>query len=79
MHLRIAIIHPMTGFINLPKTFQGSYRNNQLNVMDHIGTSFHVQVLPSVSTTSQKTITETITDYSTSEKGYIHFNILVKV
>lgn len=69
MHLRIANIHPLTGFINIPKIFQGTYRNNQLNVMDYIGTNFHIQVLPSLSASSKKT-KDTVTDSSASENGY---------
>jgi hypothetical protein len=48
MHLRLGRIHPVTGFLNIPSIFAGSYRDksDRLGVLDFIGSEFDVQILP---------------------------------
>lgn len=46
MHLRLGRIHPMTGFVNIPRIFAGSYRDksNRFGCLDFIGSDFDVKV-----------------------------------
>lgn len=46
MHLRLGRIHPLTGFINIPSIFAGSYRDksDRFGCLDFIGSDFSVQV-----------------------------------
>merc|ERR1712150_107150 len=46
MHLRLGRINPLTGFINIPKIFEGSYRDksDKFGCIDFIGGDFEVEV-----------------------------------
>mmetsp|Transcript_8089 Transcript_8089/g.15411 ORF Transcript_8089/g.15411 Transcript_8089/m.15411 type:complete len:544 (-) Transcript_8089:86-1717(-) len=46
MHLRVGRIHPLTGFLNIPQIFAGTYRDKseRLRCLDFIGSDFDVQV-----------------------------------
>eukprot|EP00521_Asterionellopsis_glacialis_P010541 CAMPEP_0195293536 /NCGR_PEP_ID=MMETSP0707-20130614/12685_1 /TAXON_ID=33640 /ORGANISM="Asterionellopsis glacialis, Strain CCMP134" /LENGTH=480 /DNA_ID=CAMNT_0040354275 /DNA_START=39 /DNA_END=1481 /DNA_ORIENTATION=+ len=46
MHLRLGRINPLTGFINIPKIFEGSYRDKSdtFGCIDFIGGDFEVEV-----------------------------------
>lgn len=47
MHLRLGRIHPLTGFVNIPKIFQGSYRDfseENFGCIDFVGSQFDVVV-----------------------------------
>jgi hypothetical protein len=46
MHLRIGRIHPLTGFLNIPRIFAGTFRDTseRFGVLDFLGTEFHVQL-----------------------------------
>jgi len=46
MHLRVGRIHPLTGFLNIPQIFAGTYRDKseRLGCLDFIGSDFEVQV-----------------------------------
>lgn len=46
MHLRLGRIHPLVGFINIPKIFAGSYRDtsDRFGCIDFVGTDFDVKV-----------------------------------
>ena len=46
MHLRVGRIHPLTGFLNIPQIFAGTYRDRseRLGCLDFIGSDFEVQV-----------------------------------
>jgi len=48
MHLRLGRIHPLTGFLNIPRIFGGTYRDaspQRFGCLDFIGKEFRVQVL----------------------------------
>ena len=44
MHLRLGRIHPVKGFLNIPRIFEGSYRDNNFGCLDFIGDDFEVEV-----------------------------------
>jgi hypothetical protein len=46
MHLRLGRIHPLTGFFNIPKIFEGSYRDtsDKFGCIDFVGSQFTVNV-----------------------------------
>jgi len=46
MHLRLGRISPMTGFVNIPGIFSGSYRDttDRMGVLDFMGSEFDVTV-----------------------------------
>lgn len=43
--LRIGRIHPLEGVWNIPKIFQGTYRNSDMGCLDFIGTQFSLNIL----------------------------------
>ena len=48
MHLRVGRIHPLRGVINIPRIFEGSYRDKRdatFGCLDFIGPSFTVRIL----------------------------------
>jgi diacylglycerol kinase family enzyme len=50
MHLRLGRIHPLRGFFNIPKIFEGSYRDKRsasFGCMDFIGDDFDIQITSS--------------------------------
>jgi diacylglycerol kinase family enzyme len=44
MHLRLGRIHPLKGFLNIPRIFEGSYRDDDFGCLDFIGDDFEVEV-----------------------------------
>lgn len=48
MHIRVGRIHPLRGFVNIPRIFSGSYRDKSENFgcLDFIGNDFDVKVEP---------------------------------
>lgn len=59
MHLRLGRIHPLRGFFNIPKIFEGSFRDRRsssFGCLDYIGGDFDIHV------------TSTSTDSATNEK-----------
>ena len=49
MHLRVGRIHPLRGFINIPRIFSGSYRDTReesFGCLDFLGGDFTVKVEP---------------------------------
>jgi len=46
MHLRLGRISPMTGFLNIPRIFAGSYRDktDSMGVLDFVGSEFEVTI-----------------------------------
>lgn len=47
MHLRLGRIHPLTGFVNIPAIFQGSYRDTteeNFGCIDFVGSDFDIAV-----------------------------------
>ena len=61
MHLRIGRIHPLRGFVNIPRIFAGSYRDTRESshgCIDFVGDDFEVTILPaSKPETNSKTST----------------------
>jgi Diacylglycerol kinase catalytic domain len=44
MHLRLGRIHPLKGFLNIPRIFEGSYRDDDFGCLDFLGNDFEVEV-----------------------------------
>ena len=44
MHLRLGRIHPLKGFLNIPRIFEGSYRDDDFGCLDFLGNDFDVEV-----------------------------------
>jgi len=44
MHLRLGRIHPIKGFLNIPKIFEGSYRDEDFGCLDFVGNDFDIEV-----------------------------------
>ena len=71
MHLRVGRIHPLRGFLQIPRIFRGSYRDTRpgsFGCLDFLASDFTVSVRP---TTTDITIAEEDTTATTpKKKGY---------
>ena len=73
MHLRVGRIHPLTGFLNIPQIFAGTYRDksDRLGCLDFIGDEFQVQVEPASNVVQdKKSKNGTDDDAEVKTKGY---------
>ena len=62
MHLRVGRIHPLRGFVNIPKIFQGSYRDQRKHTfgcLDFLSDDLDITVSSSVPSTTTTTTTTT--------------------
>jgi diacylglycerol kinase family enzyme len=42
--VRVGRIHPLNGVLNIPKIFDGSYRNFEMGCLDFVGTQFSLEI-----------------------------------
>lgn len=69
MHLRLGRIHPIRGFFNIPKIFEGSFRDKRMSsfgCLDYIGGDFDVRV---TSTTTDPITNEEIEGFPVQHSG----------
>jgi len=69
MHLRLGRIHPIRGFFNIPKIFEGSFRDKSMSsfgCLDYIGGDFDVHV---TSTTTDSKTNEEIQGFPVQHSG----------
>jgi hypothetical protein len=71
MHLRVGRIHPLRGFLQIPRIFRGSYRDTRpgsFGCLDFLASDFTVSVRP---TTAYVSIAKEDTTATTpKKKGY---------
>lgn len=69
MHLRLGRIHPLRGFFNIPKIFEGSFRDksaSSFGCLDYIGGDFDIHV---TSTTTDSTTQEQVRGFPVQHSG----------